>query len=96
MIQKTKHFPKVALCIANSDYEASPKEVIILHHVQFTIVHVLSCKLRKLSYYINKSLGMHTHIKDVPDIARTSPTFSVVKFKPPNLLGLTAHNEKTY
>ena len=39
---------------------------------------------------------MHTHIKDVPDIARTSPTFSVVKFKPPNLLGLTAHNEKTY
>jgi len=39
---------------------------------------------------------MHTHIKDVPDIARTSPTFPVVKFKPPNLLGLTAHNEKTY
>lgn len=39
---------------------------------------------------------MHTHIKDVPDIARTSPTLSVVKSKPPNLLGLTAHNEKTY
>jgi hypothetical protein len=43
---------------------------------------------------MSKSLGMHTHIKDVPDIARTSPTLSVEKFKPPNLLGLTAHNEK--
>jgi hypothetical protein len=38
---------------------------------------------------------MHTHIKDVPDIARTSPTLSVVKSNPPNFLGLTAHNEKT-
>jgi hypothetical protein len=39
---------------------------------------------------------MHTQMKDVPDIARTSPTLSVVKSKPPNFLGLTAHNEKTY
>jgi len=31
----------------------------------------------------------------VPEIARTIPTLSLVKFKPPNLAGLRAHNEKT-
>lgn len=32
---------------------------------------------------------------NLPDIERTSPTSSVVKFKPPISKGLTAHNEKT-
>jgi len=32
---------------------------------------------------------------NVPEIARTLPTSSLVKFKPPNLVGLSAHNEKT-
>ena len=44
---------------------------------------------------INTYLGRHVCVKDVPVTARTSPTLSVVKFKPPNLRGLTAHNEKT-
>lgn len=53
---------------------------------------------RKARKYVNPNTNksLVTHIKDVPDIARTSPTLSVVKFKPPNLPGLTAHNEKTY
>jgi len=39
-----------------------------------------------------------THIyekNNVPEIARTLPTLSLVKFKPPNLVGLRAHSEKT-
>jgi len=33
---------------------------------------------------------------NVPEIPRTIPTSSLVKFKPPNLAGLRAHNEKTW
>jgi hypothetical protein len=63
--------------------------------LRFDIVMIQNTKYLSILTNMSKSLGMHTHIKDVPDIARTSPTLSVVKFKPPNLLGLTAHNEKT-
>jgi hypothetical protein len=55
--------------------------------------------LQKYIFYVIPNISktlMHTQMKDVPDIARTSPTLSVVKSKPPNFLGLTAHNEKTY
>jgi hypothetical protein len=33
--------------------------------------------------------------EDAPEIARTLPTSSVEKFKPPRLGGLTHHKEKT-
>jgi len=47
---------------------------------------------------IDKVKNLYTIIigsKDAPEIIRTSPTSSVVKFKPPSLGELTAHNEKT-
>lgn len=50
---------------------------------------------RKYKFTTVKYFCKFKAVKDIPDIERTLPTSSVVKFKPPSFEGLTAHNEKT-